>query len=132
MLNSPEIARRVVVCILALLILVSCNGSPSAARAVEGYYRALVAKDLNEMIGLSCAAWEEQARLEYDSFAAVQLELDNLVCQQAGGEGDQAQVTCTGSLIANYGAEQLEIDIEGRTFQVVNEGGEWRMCGGTQ
>ena len=115
------------------LILASCAGGnqeQAAAAAVQSYWQAMVERDLNKVVTSSCAAWEAQARTEFNSFSAVTLKLDNLKCQAAGqAAGDAVQVTCSGAIIANYGAEDLTIDIADRTYQVVNEGGEWRMCG---
>jgi hypothetical protein len=116
------------------LVLSGCasQGKGSAAQAVVNYLKALAARDLNGMIAASCADWEADARTEYDSFTAVTLELKDLQCQQVGGEGDSAKVTCSGSLIANYGAEDLVIDIADRPFRAVLQAGEWRMCGYSQ
>jgi hypothetical protein len=119
--------------LLLLLALSACNdgggstGEPQAA--VEGYMHALVDKDENRMINLSCAAWEAQARLDYNSFAAVELKLKNLECQQAGQAGEYTLVSCSGVMIASYGAEDLEIDVAERNYRVIQESGEWRMCG---
>lgn len=121
--------------LLTLLIatfLAGCgNASKSdrAAGAVEGYLQALAERDLNQMISQSCAAWEAQARLEYDSFAAVKLELNDVSCQAAGEDQAYTLVACTGSIIANYGNEDLQIDVADQTFQVIQEGGDWRVCG---
>lgn len=109
-----------------------CSGQQSAggaAGAVEEYLQALARRDLNRMIGASCAEWEAQARLEYDSFAAVKLELQDLSCQETGQDQSYTLVTCTGKFIANYGAEDLQIDVGAQTFQVSQEGGDWRVCG---
>jgi len=114
------------------LLLVGCSGGnqEQAAAAVQSYWQAMVERDLNKVVASSCAAWEAQARTEFNSFSAVTLKLDNVKCQAAGqAAGDAAQVTCSGSIIANYGAEDLTIDVADRTYRVVNEGGEWRMCG---
>ncbi len=113
------------------LLLSGCGGSASsdAPSAVQGYLQALAAKDANKMTNLSCASWEPQARVEYDSFAAVKLTLKDLTCKEAGKDGSASLVTCSGSIIANYGAEELPIDVAGRTYRVVQEGGEWRVCG---
>ena len=86
-------------------------------------------RNANQVSLLSCKDWEPQARLEFDSFAAVKLALKDPQCQPPGQDGNYTLVTCTGSITANYGAEDLQIDVAGRIFQVVNEGGEWRMCG---
>lgn len=123
------VTRSIICAALLALLLVSCGSSGNAADAVKGYLEALVARDVNRMSNLSCAAWEPQARLEYDSFAAVKLNAKDLACQEAGQDQNYTLVTCTGAIIANYGAEDLQIDVAGRTYQVIQEGGEWRMCG---
>jgi len=119
--------------LLILLALSACNGAAAPAGApqdaVEGYFQALANKDENGMVNLSCAAWETQARQEYNSFAAVELTLENLECQPAGQSDEYTLVSCSGMIIASYGAEDLEVDVAERNYQVIPEGGEWRMCG---
>ena len=112
-----------------LLAACSAAGSNSAPKAVENYLQALVAGDVNQMISASCADWEAQARIEFDSFAAVKLTLEGLRCEETGKADPFTLVTCQGSIIANYGAEDLQIDVADRPFQVIQEGGTWRMCG---
>jgi hypothetical protein len=116
---------------LALILsLASCSStSGKSAQAVETYLQAIVSQDANKMIAASCANWEPQARLEFDSFSAVKLTLNDLKCSETGQAKPYTLVTCTGSITANYGAEDQQIDIAGRTYQVIEEGGEWRMCG---
>jgi hypothetical protein len=118
--------------LLMAALLAGCSSASkgdSAARAVEGYLQALAERDLNQVISQSCAAWEAQARLEYDSFAAVKLELKDVSCQATGEDQAYTLVACTGSIIANYGNEDLHIDVADQTFQVIQEGGDWRVCG---
>ena len=129
-----KVFKTIYILIVALTIpfLASCTnaGNPNQAiNAAENYLQALVKKDANHMINLSCAAWEEQAKLEYDSFAAVELTLKDLSCQETGQEGEYTLVTCSGAIVASYGAEDLVLELAERPFKMVNEGGEWRMCG---
>lgn len=116
----------------AVFMVVACSaadqGQPAAA-SVSAYLEALVQKDENAMINQACAEWEEQARLEFDSFAAVEVKLEGPGCLETGMDGSITLVSCTGKLIASYGAEDLVIELNERTYQVLNEGGEWRMCG---
>jgi hypothetical protein len=117
--------------LLAGAALAACNSSsqPGPVSAVESYQNALIAGDVDQLVNASCAEWEAQARLELDSFTAVTIQLENRICQEAGKDGDTALVACTGTIKANYGAEVLEIDLADRTYQVIYEGEEWRMCG---
>jgi len=118
------------VIILLLELLTSCaSASSSPVNAVTGYLQALVAGDLNRMISHSCAAWEADARLEYQSFEAVKATLENLSCQEAGQADGFTLIRCSGAIQANYGTEILTLDLSQRTFQVLQEQGQWRMCG---
>lgn len=118
--------------LVLLFFLVACGGANQAqpaASAVTLYLEALVQKDENTMINQSCAAWESQAKLEFDSFAAVKIALEGPGCTEAGFDGSTTLVNCSGRIIASYGEEDLIIELGDRTYQVINEGGEWRMCG---
>ena len=130
--KSGKLYELLSLILLAWLALSACNAlnnTASAPAAVEGYLQALVAKDENQMINLSCAAWEAQAKQEFNSFSAVELKLENLECEETGQEGEFTLVTCSGSMTASYGAEDLQIDVSDRTYQLIQEGGEWRVCG---
>jgi hypothetical protein len=116
--------------ILIALALSACGSSADApASAVEAYLEALVAKDANRLTTLSCGEWEDDALLELDSFQAVEARLEGVACEQTGMEGDTALVLCQGDIVATYDAEDQEIDLSVRTYQVVQEGGEWLVCG---
>jgi hypothetical protein len=115
--------------LLCLLILTACAGSGNPAAAVEGYFRALVDKDATKAINLSCAAWETNARTDVDAFSMYPATLENIACQEAGTEGDFRLIQCTGTAVLDYNGEKQEIDLSARVYKVLNEGGEWRMCG---
>ena len=132
MVKLSSFSIGVMLCIGFVLTACSGAGSNNAPKAVETYLQALVAGDLNQMISASCADWEAQAKIESDSFAAVKLTLEGLECEETGKNDPFTIVTCRGSIIANYGAEDLQIDIADRPFQVIQEGGAWRMCGYSQ
>lgn len=114
----------------AALLAVSCSaerGDPAAA--VERYLEALVSKDANQVVDASCAAWEEDAQRELDSFAAVETTLQDVSCSTVTETEEAASVTCTGAVVASYNGEDQQLALEGRAYRVVYEGGEWRMCG---
>lgn len=117
--------------IMMSLILSACasddNNGP--VQAVEGYLKALVAKDEDRLPTLVCGDWEEAALIELDSFQAVTPRLENAACEQTGADGDFALVKCTGKIIATYNDEDQELDLSVRTYQVVQEGGDWLVCG---
>jgi hypothetical protein len=117
--------------IISVFVLISCNSRKpdNASAAVEGYINALVEKNADQLSTLSCADWEPTALTELDSFQAVTTRLENLDCQQTGTDGDKALVLCEGKIIATYGNEDQEIDLSARTYVLVNQGGEWLVCG---
>jgi hypothetical protein len=121
----------VLVALLAALALTACaSGNGDApAQAVEDYLEALVAKDADRLSTLSCGEWEDDALLELDSFQAVSARLEGVACEQTGTDGETALVLCNGNIIATYNEEDQELDLSVRTYQVIQEGGEWLVCG---
>jgi hypothetical protein len=117
--------------VISALSLSACASSNenAPAKAVEDYLNALVAKDGDRLTTLSCGDWEDDALLELDSFQAVTARLDGLACEQTGTDGNTALVLCNGKIIATYNNEDQELDLSVRTYQVVQEGGEWLICG---
>lgn len=117
--------------IASTLALSACasKSSNGPAKAVEDYLNALVAKDSNRLTTLSCKDWEDDALLELDSFQAVTTKLDGMACTQTGTDGDTALVLCKGKIITTYNNEDQELDLSTRTYQVVQQGGDWLVCG---
>ena len=116
--------------VTAMIGLSACAASQSGpVQAVQGYLQAVVAKDSVKASSFSCAAWENSAQLEVDSFAAVTAKLDSLACKESGKSGSDTLVSCTGKIITTYNNENSEIDLAGRVYKVVQENGDWRMCG---
>jgi len=113
------------------LFLMSCSSDSrtAAPKAVEKYLQALVEEDANRLSMLVCKDFEQQARLELDSFIGVKASLKNMKCDQSGTDGDVALVTCSGSIVATYNNEQQELPLTGRTYRVIMEGGDWLVCG---
>jgi hypothetical protein len=113
------------------ILLAACSGSDddAPAKAVEAYLNALVAKDENLLPTLVCGDWEQDALIELDSFQAVTPRLEDAACTQSGTDGDTALVDCTGKIIATYNDEDQELDLSTRTYQVVQDNGDWLVCG---
>jgi hypothetical protein len=121
----------VLITIVSTLPLTACasRNDNAPAEAVEDYLKALVAKDANRLSMLSCGDWEDDALLELDSFQAVNTRLEGVSCSQTGTDGDTALVLCKGRIIATYNNEDQDLDLSVRTYQVVQQGGEWLVCG---
>lgn len=122
-------ALLVLLVFTALLFTACAAGSDASVQAVENYLNALVEKDANRLTTLTCGEWEDEALLELDSFQAVSARLEGLACQQTGTDGDTALVLCNGAIVASYNNEDQQLDLSVRTYQVVQEGGEWLVCG---
>ena len=119
------------VTLMTIILLTACSSSNSdaPAQAVEDYLNTLVAKDADRLPTLVCGDWEEDALIELDSFQAVTARLDNVACAQIDTDGGTALINCTGNIIATYNEEDQEIDLSLITYQAVQQGGEWLVCG---
>lgn len=131
---EAALPRSLLVLLFAIpaFILAACGASGDTgapAKAVEDYLTALVEKDADRLSTLVCGEWEEDALIELDSFQAVTARLEGPACEQTGTDGDMALVLCGGKIIATYGDEDQELDLSVRTYQVVQEGGDWLVCG---
>jgi hypothetical protein len=116
--------------VFAVLILAACASNTDApVQAVQNYLNALVNKEADKLPSLVCADWEDDALIELDSFQAVDARLEDVACSQTGTDGETALVLCTGNIVATYGDEDQQIDLSTRTYQVVEEGGDWWVCG---
>ena len=117
--------------LLANILLTACASSASdaPAKAVEDYLNALVAKDAGRLPTLVCGDWEEDALIELDSLQAVNARLENAACSQTGTDGNFALVDCAGSIVLTYNNEDQNLDLSLVTYQVVEESGEWLVCG---
>lgn len=116
------------------LTLAACGnagagGKNPAAGAVESYLKAVVSKESAKVSTLSCKAWETQALLEMDGFQAVKAELDGVSCKDTSTDGGTTLVNCTGKIVLTYNTEKQSLDVSRQTYKVVQEGGDWRVCG---
>jgi hypothetical protein len=115
------------ICLTVLLVGCQAGGSPS--EVVEDYLQAVIDGDWVQAVNLSCAAWEEGARTEANSFESIEAWLEGVTCTSDGTGGEVQGVTCQGVIVATYGAEDRQLSLQGRVYNVVLEGDEWRMCG---
>jgi hypothetical protein len=126
----PKKLHLLLFILLCTLIISACGPAKDpAAGAVESYINALVKKDVNRMSALSCAEWEPQARMEFDSFQAITTRLEGLSCTVSGTDKDSTAVSCKGKIIATYNNEDQDFDLSLRVYKVVNQGGEFLVCG---
>jgi hypothetical protein len=124
--------------LVSMLIMVGCGAETTqvettnltpAAQTLQTYIQALVDKDEDTLVQLTCADWEANALLEFDAFGGVETSLDGLSCDQVDGGSGTATVVCQGKILASYQDEVQEFDLSGRTYQMVEQGGDWLVCG---
>lgn len=116
------------------LLLAGCGSGATtdtggAARVVEAYLGARVEQNLEQMTLLSCPAWEAQARLEAVSFQSMDASLEGVTCEASGSEGGNTLVDCQGKIVTTYQGEVREWSVSDHPYVVVQQDGEWRMCG---
>ena len=116
---------------LAALVLAACGSAntDAPAQAVEEYWNVIVAKNAERLPTLVCGDYEEDALTVLDSLQAVTARLDSFSCTQTGTDGDTALVNCTGNLVLTYDAEDQNLDLSVFTYEVIEEGGDWLICG---
>ncbi len=121
--------------VLVGFILIGCqpqnsdSESSPAIKALTSYLNALVDKDEAKLTLLSCAEWEASALLELDSFQSVETSLKDLSCRETAIDANSAAVNCQGFIVTSYGSETQEYDLGQRTYQMVEQGDEWLVCG---
>ena len=111
--------------VLLSLLLTACTPAPAAT--VEDFLTALTTQDEARLLTLVCADYEFDALLEFDSYGLVQTTLKDVDCTANG-----TNVTCTGSIEASYGDEIRSFDLTERTYHLVQDGGDWLVCGYTK
>ena len=119
-----------IIVIAFAMLLGACQADANgSAQAVETYLQALVDENQERLLTNSCAAWEESAILELDSFKGVSASLNQVACEQTAMEGEFAIVTCKGTIEATYNNEQRQLPLEGRGYKVIQDQGNWLVCG---
>lgn len=131
-MEEQPVRTKLTILMLALSILLSACGtsaSGGATTAVESYITALATKDQAALISNSCADWEDDALIELDSFALVEVTVDGMSCAESGTDGDNTLVNCTGMLNMSYNGEPQSLDLADRTYEVTEQDGNWLVCG---
>lgn len=118
--------------VLIFLVSACAPTQTPASQAVEDYLQTLSDKDEQSLLTRICPDYEFDALVELDALAQVETELKDVSCQQVESNADGAKVTCTGSIISNYGSEIFNYDLSGRIYNVIPDGENWLVCGYTQ
>lgn len=115
--------------LLSAALVAACAAASDPARQAEAYLRARADSNVNQMISLSCAAWEPQAKIEATSFRSLNARVEGLACSVSATEANTAFVACAGKIVTSYNGESREVNLADRQFKLANEGGDWRVCG---
>ena len=115
--------------LISLTLFAGCTGNEPQVAVVEAYLEGIVSQDDINVTTFSCSEWEFDALLEMDSFLAVSPQLKDLQCTVTGSDEKSTFVNCTGAIVATYNEEQQELDLSVRTYRVIEEAGEWVVCG---
>jgi hypothetical protein len=124
--------RRLITLLMLMLVVVlaGCASRPDPAETIQSYLEALVSKDRSRFIQLICPAFEGEAMTEFDSFGAVDAELEGVVCERTGSQGDYALVRCQGEIAIVYEGEPgQQLSLEGSVYRALQVDNEWKMCG---
>jgi len=128
--------KKLTLLIFTILILIffaaGCRGKNTlAAQSVEEYFQAILEKDQSMLISNTCSSYEQTAMLDFNTFAIVETSLENFSCQTTGTYEDGLTVGCQGSIKASFGNEIRSFDLSNRIYQVIEENGNWLVCGHT-
>lgn len=137
---------KIVLLVLMMSLLVGCGwreGSPAtsdsteavtsesgAVQIVERHLTLLVNKDEMGFAQTLCPAYEGDGMREFRSFGAVEASLNNVSCAEDGTNGDVVLVLCTGTIDLVYQGEDTRgLDLSRVPYRVINDDGEWKVCG---
>ena len=110
-----------------IVILTACASEGDPTETVESYLKARVESNADELRSLACAEWESQAALQADSFRSMDARLEDLACTTGDEDGDYTLVSCDGRIVTTYNGETREWELG--TYRLLQEDGEWKMCG---
>lgn len=112
-----------------LLIVTGCKTQSESAAAVERFYQALTEQNEDKMLQTVCSEWTGGAYLELDALQLVSASLKDFSCKEDEVNGEDAIVSCTGSIQTTYNSENSEIDLSRTRYAAKKVNGEWLMCG---
>lgn len=130
-LNVPNQKKHIwfFLSLLIILLLSACDTASPAAQTVEAYLEAMTSKDIDRVAVLVCPEFEDQAIMDVDAFQLVSPTLQDVQCAETEQADGLATVQCMGKIVTTYNNETSDIDLSDRTFQVINERGDWFVCG---
>ena len=135
MKNKVALVVQIAVIFGLTFLLVACSTQKNngAEAVVEQYFQAIVNGDEDRIATLSCADWESSARADVAAFYGVKARLEGVTCTKVetgeSAPGDSVVIECGGAIIATYNNEDASFELAGKQFKVIDQGGEWLVCG---
>ena len=127
----PKLILPLLLISISFSVLLTACAAPTseAASTVEEYLSSLASHDGNQVSNLSCQDWETDALLEVDSFQLVNVTLEEVSCAVVNETAGEFEVQCTGAIVSTYNNEVTRIDLAGRVYRVIQEKGDFFVCG---
>lgn len=110
-----------------MLLLAGCATEADPADTIINYLEARLDSDVDRLRELSCADWESQVGMQAASFQSIDASLEDVSCQTNGTQDEMTVVECTGKIVYDYDGERNERELG--DFLVIQENGDWKMCG---
>ena len=128
--TSRKIILFAIVWLTLGAILAGCSGDQAlAVKSVETFFQAILEKDETLFRSSVCSDYENVAMMDFSSFAIVETRMENFSCESEGETNGQVSVRCQGNLQASFGNEVRSFDLSSRIYQVIEENGQWLVCG---
>lgn len=125
--------RKVALFILIAFTMAACTPSvEGAGSSVEKYFEAIASGDEDRIATISCPEWESNARADVAAFIGVKARLEGVSCAPVPGSDSSSTevvVECSGAIVATYNNEDTSFELKGKQLKVVQQGGEWLICG---
>jgi hypothetical protein len=129
-ISSSKILLLAMACLTLGALLSGCSGERAlAAESVETFFQAILEKDETLFRSAVCSEYETIAMMDFASFAIVETRMENFSCQVEGEAEGPVSVRCQGNLQASFGDETRSFDLSSRVYQVIEENGQWLVCG---
>ena len=120
----------IITSLVILSSIVGCRSKQSSAVvSVEEYFQAIIEKNQSFLETKICEDYQMEAMMDFNIFALVETSMENFSCQAIGESGQFVHVECLGSINARFGEETRSFDLSKRTYLVVEQEGNWLVCG---
>jgi len=131
---KPKHFIKLLTLLLAVFILAGCASSSQggAGSAAQKYFQAIADGNEEKIAAISCPDWEASARADVAAFIGVTARLEDVTCQPVSEAAGEAVVECTGAIVATYNNEDASFELKDKQLKVVNQDGEWLVCGYAQ